>query len=225
MSIKPHEFSSLNDMIYRSLKLAILRGEYEPEQRIVELDIARKMKTSQGPVREALMRLERDGLVVRYQHRRTFVSPLPRADTIPELYKLRRSLEEMAVKRLIDRVTDDHVDRLQAVVNEMSEHARARDVACFFDADMAFHDLIFQFSDHEMLQRVWSVVVVQVRRLLPLTRNAFARHLAQTTANHQPLVDAIRARDFAQWKTVWRNEHMQHVWSDLGVDVVDQEQE
>jgi DNA-binding GntR family transcriptional regulator len=208
-------FYGLREAVYETLKHAIMQGEYAPGDRLVELDIARRMNTSQGPVREALMQLEKEGMVIRHQRRATFVSPLPRPDTLSELYELRGEIEEMAVKRVIERAAQEELEPLQAGVNEMMLLARNGDLPRFFDADMAFHDHVFQISKHEILQRVWAVLVIQVRRLLPLTRHVYAQRLPEIAAEHQPLVDAIQSRDFDRWLVLWRSRHMPYVWGEI----------
>jgi DNA-binding GntR family transcriptional regulator len=219
MAEGPAEFSLLNDLVYHHLRRAIMDGTYGPDERIVELDIARKMKTSQGPVREALMRLEREGLVVRYQHRGTFVSPLPATETLPELFELRIHLEELAVRRLVTRIADEEVEQLRAHVEQMIGFARAGDIPRYFDADLEFHSMMFRFAGHELLERVWSVLAVQIRRLLPLTRQSYAARLEEVALEHAPLLDAIAARDFSRWQKVWRKRHMMFIWPDLGVQI------
>lgn len=215
MPLTPPELPGLADWIYQSLRRAIMTGEFAPEERLVELDIARQMNTSQGPVREALKQLEGEGLVVRHKNRGTFVSPLPQKDTLSELYQLRSAAEELAAKRLIERATEAEMDLLQEQVDRMRELARQQDLPAYFDADMAFHDMVFQLCGHDLLQRVWAVIVIQLRRLLPITRDIYATHIAEIAEEHQPLVDAVRARDYATWLQCWHDRHMYFVWRHL----------
>ena len=93
---------SLADQVYERLRADIITGRLEPDARIVELEVAQTMGTSQGPVREALQRLEREGLVRRQAHSATFVTRVSN-DEIYELFCIRAVIEGFAVKRAVRR--------------------------------------------------------------------------------------------------------------------------
>lgn len=88
---------SLATQVYEQLRSAIIRGELAPDSKLVELEIAQKMGTSQGTVREALQRLEREGLVERRSHRGTYVTILSLSE-IHESFVIRSTIEGFAAR-------------------------------------------------------------------------------------------------------------------------------
>src|SRR6476661_6655129 len=94
--LAPPESRSLADDIAERLRAAILAGHFDPGERLGEEKLAQKMNVSRGPIREAFVRLEREGLVVTRRNRGAFVAQLTRED-LEELYTLRRALEPLAL--------------------------------------------------------------------------------------------------------------------------------
>src|SRR5688500_17195627 len=97
---------SLSDQVYEHLRLAIICQELPPGEKLVELDIAAQRGTSQGPVREALQRLERDGLVQRRARSATFVTPIS-MDEVYEMFSIRCDIEVFAAKRTAKHITSE----------------------------------------------------------------------------------------------------------------------
>ena len=91
---------SLSDDVTESIRAAILSGKLEPGARLREELLASSLRVSRGPVREALTKLERDGLVIVYRNRGAFVARLSYAD-LEEVYSLRRAIERLAVQRML----------------------------------------------------------------------------------------------------------------------------
>src|SRR5215470_19708501 len=89
------KLASLSDQVYEHLRLAIIHTDLVPGEKLVELEIAAQMGTSQGPVREALQRLERDGLVERRARSATFVTSIS-PDEMYELFSIRSVIEGFA---------------------------------------------------------------------------------------------------------------------------------
>ncbi len=89
---------SLMDQVYPLLRDLIIKGELKPGYRIIEMDVAKKFGVSQGPVREALSQLQKEGFVIRHRNKGTFVSNLSRQDT-RDIYELREVIEEFALSK------------------------------------------------------------------------------------------------------------------------------
>src|SRR4030088_2009836 len=99
------------------LRQAILEGEYAPGERLREVDIAARHQVSRGPVREALLQLEQEGLVLLRRNRGAIVARLSRAD-LEEVYSLRLALERLAVARAVHHGTDADFSELDPVLHE-----------------------------------------------------------------------------------------------------------
>ena len=177
------------------LRDAILAGYFGPGEQLREEPLARSMGVSRGPVREALLRLEREGLVVVRRNRGAFVAQLSARD-LEEVYTLRLAIERLAMQRVVRRASVEQVAELQAVVDQMTA-ASVRGISEqeAADFDLRFHDLIYAASDHRRLSEVWANLRPQVHILL-LNRNVARGDFREfLVMGHQWIVDSLRDRD------------------------------
>jgi DNA-binding transcriptional regulator YhcF (GntR family) len=106
--------------IAERLRSAILTGYFGPGERLPEEQLAKTMGVSRGPVREALVTLEREGLIVIRRNRGAFVAQLSRED-LDEVYSLRVAIERLAVERCVANATEEDIAELQSVVDRIAE--------------------------------------------------------------------------------------------------------
>ena len=165
----------------------------EPGARLREELLASSLHVSRGPVREALTKLERDGLVIVYRNRGAFVARLSRAD-LEEVYSLRRVIERLAVQRMLRLGDSTNLDALQAVVDELAV-AAARGITTqeAAELDLRFHDLIYQAGKHRRLYDCWSRMQSQIHILLLTRHEAAPSPRKPIDQRHQELLDAIRS--------------------------------
>lgn len=177
------------------LRTAILSGHFEPGAQLREAHLAQFLGVSRGPVREALVRLEREGIVVIRRNRGAFVAQLSRED-LDEVYTLRVVIERFALERAIAFVDDallsdirETVDAMQAASNqEVTEQEAA-------ELDLRFHDLLYHGSNHRRLLETWRNLRPQIHILL-LNRNVAHRDFREyLVKSHRELLDAIASRD------------------------------
>jgi DNA-binding GntR family transcriptional regulator len=191
----PPDARSLGDDIAERLKAAILSGHFEPGERLGEERLAARMQVSRGPIREALVQLERQGIVVIKRNKGAFVAQLTRED-LDELYTLRRAIELLAMQRATRLATDRDLFQMQKLVDEIAAHHRlgiTEQIAA--DLDLRFHDLIYQAARHRRLNEAWQMMRPQIHILL-LSRNvAHEDFRDMVVVAHQDIVDAIRNRD------------------------------
>lgn len=114
---------SLVDRVYHCLRSEILSGRIAPSTKLVELDTANRMKTSQGTVREALQRLEREGLVRREARRATYVTEIVE-DEVHEYNRQRCLLESLIIRHAALRIEDPECERLEALIEKMATAGR-----------------------------------------------------------------------------------------------------
>src|SRR5580765_5044261 len=112
--------ASLSDQVYEQLRSSIISAERNPGEKLVELEIAAQMGTSQGPVREALQRLERDGLVERQARSATYVSSIS-MDEMYELFSVRSVIEGYAIRRAAQKITPEQCNYLESLIGEMAQ--------------------------------------------------------------------------------------------------------
>jgi len=149
---------SLADGVAGQIRSAILRAELPEGAPIAEAQLAARLGTSRGPVREALFQLEREGLVVFSEKGRCRVRTLHPAD-FEELSTLRLSLETMSVGRAAERLSPADVAALEDNLRRCEKAATLEDLCRL---DIEFHDLIVQAARHERLLICWRTIVRQV---------------------------------------------------------------
>ena len=180
------------------LRLAILNGHFAPGERLGEELLARSMGVSRGPVREALVRLEREGLVVIRRNRGAVVAQLSPAD-LDEVYTLRVALERLAMQQAVRRADPDALGQMQAIVDAMAVAAeRGITEQEAAELDVRFHDRIYRAGHHRRLYECWTTLRPQIHILL-LNRNvAHADFRDYLVASHRALLEALRDRDEAR---------------------------
>ena len=182
----------LADQIKQRLLQDILDGRYLPDTRLVELQIARELGTSQAPVREALRGLEALGVVEITPFRGARVRR-PSTREILEAYAVRTELEVLACRMAVPLLSEADLDALDGYLDEMRRAARAGDAHAVALADAGFHARIVRLSGNGALERVW-------RGLEPFSRTLITLILPgadpQWTADlHAPILAAFRVRD------------------------------
>jgi DNA-binding GntR family transcriptional regulator len=192
--LEPITSPTLVDTVVDRLRDSILSGRFAPGERLVEAELAREMGISRGPIREALALLEKDGIVMNVPRRGKFVPALD-ARVVEELYSLRAVLEPYAAQLIIDSLTDDKVRALKKSVALIKEAADTGDVLVLAERDIAFHNMLYNLSGHELLMQTWrDNIAGKLRLFLNITTRTHVP-LIDTAANHRVLVEAIVAKD------------------------------
>jgi len=182
----------LADQVKERLLEGILAGRYPPDSRIVETQVARELGTSQAPVREALRGLEGLGFIEITPFRGARVRRPSRRDIV-EAYTVRSTLEVLAARLALPRLTVDDIAGLASVFETMQRAAEADDGVAVAEADAAFHARIVELADNATLRRVWGSLEPLARTYLTLvTPGADARWSA---ALHGPVLEAFRSGD------------------------------
>ncbi|MFF5537173.1 GntR family transcriptional regulator [Streptomyces cinerochromogenes] len=188
----PARRRGLAEEVADRIREAVFDGTYAPGAQLREVELSGDMDVSRGPVREALRLLEREGLVHCAWHRGTTVTTLSATD-VEELDSLRGALEDLAVRQVVARASEEDLASL-AKAAEMME--RAVDAHEMVRCDIAFHDAVFAATGHHRLTDAWNGIRCQVHLFL-LTRigHSTEDYLGRIPREHRELVAALRARD------------------------------
>ena len=206
---RPHDVRSLRDRAYDDIRAAILTGVLRPGERIKERDVAAQMGISTTPVKEALRRLEQDGLVVSQPRRGAVVGPLVVTPTA-EILEIRAHLEALAARLAAEKMTADRkrdlVDELVGLDAIDREHGDPEVVA---DAATAFHRSIRDGAGNAFLDRFLDTLAPfdrTVRMWSTLSRDEWGRDAEE----HRAIVEAIMDGDGATAERVMY-EHIHRV--------------
>lgn len=191
----PAPRTSLGDVVAERLRQAIFNDEFSPGQHLREEEISESLEVSRGPVRDAFLILEREGLVRLSRHRGANVVEFSPED-LGEVYSLRSALESLAVRLAIRRHEPDDIEHLNDALTEMQiamRHKTTEQAAARLDVN--FHDFIFKAAHHDRLYQSWSNIRMQVYWFL-LSRNVAGPGWRQNmTKNHARILSLIEAGD------------------------------
>jgi DNA-binding GntR family transcriptional regulator len=155
---KPDRGVSASKRVEAHLRHAIHAGKLRPRQRIIEEDLAQELKVSRGPVREALLRLERDGLVVTTSRRGTFIRDISLTE-IDVIFRMRAKLEGLCVRYMRESSSDDSAALLGRALKKLKTAAAKNNEDQFFNADMELHRTIWKASNQPLLYRTLNLLM------------------------------------------------------------------
>lgn len=180
-------------VIYDAIRRAIVLDEIAAGSVLTEMALAAEHGCSQGTVREALMRLQEEGLVVRAGYRGTMVSALD-ADEARVMLGVRKQLECEGARRLPGHVSPSLLDHLEGHLDAMRDAAERRDVYALICHDTAFHLALFGLAGLPALEPILRRASIHTHRF-KLWAPEHQRPLPATAERHRPLIDAVRAGD------------------------------
>jgi DNA-binding GntR family transcriptional regulator len=189
------KIESLVDMAKRHIQLWIIKGEYQPGQRLKEEEISARLDTSRPPIREAFKLLEAEGLVVRKPRRGVFVTEMTDKD-IWEVYTLKATLYEMAMELAMNFITNDQIMGLETIVREMENcvHTEPFDLLRYQEFHQKFHDQIMLISGNERLKKFSNNIHLQVCRFSYKSLQNSA-HLYSSIGYHRRIVNALKQKN------------------------------
>jgi DNA-binding GntR family transcriptional regulator len=179
--------------VVESLRDAIVAGELEDGQRLIEDKIARELKTSRGPVREALRQLEHEGFVVSTPYKGAVVLGVSDEEVQQVLIPVRLTLEKYSIPKAVEQMTDEDFAELGKEVWRLGEAARTDDLEQSVDADMRFHEILLEHSGQLHAAQVWRSIAPRIRAYF--FRYGRKSNLAQIAFEHGELLTALQTRD------------------------------
>jgi len=184
------------EQIAGSIRGMIVAGDLKPGDRVVESRIARQIGVGQPTVREALVALEHQGLVVRKANQGCVVTVLTRAE-ISQILRVREQLEGMAIELAMEIAPDTEIQKLVDVALAMEEAARASHLERFFELDVLFHETLWRLSGNFVLPKLLSQTLMPVLAFLFMRnlRGSTSLELGAAAAAHVEIAEAISKRD------------------------------
>jgi DNA-binding GntR family transcriptional regulator len=185
------------ELVYHTLRDAIMRCELAPGRRLLIDDLARQLEVSAIPVREALQLLQSEGLVDNVPHVGATVSPISR-QSIDEVFAVMEGLEVVAARAAAQRMTPDDALELEQIAAGMDRAQAAGRHAEWADLNSRFHLAISRLSAMPMLHEMTERVLARWDRVRRFYFNGVLVHrVEQAQREHRDLLAAMRARDFA----------------------------
>ena len=198
MSLQPTtESKPIREIAYETLKRAIITGEIPAGARIVETDYADRMHISRTPLREALRKLERDGLVEYVMRRGVVVRAFTIAD-VNEIYTIRNSLELLTLPKIIENATPEDIAELRGILAEMDQLEEVGDIEKLSPLARTFHARLTSISGQRRILRVIEGQDEYIRRFSAV---AIAKENRRAAAHeeHHRLVDYVEQKNLEKF--------------------------
>lgn len=188
--VQPIKNASLMAQAFESLRDAIFAGRLLPGDPLRELHLARDLRVSQVVVREALVKLEHMGLVVRAPNRGTMVTKLSSRE-VRERLAIRVALEEIAFAEAAPHVTPQDARELRRLGDEISRGLKAKNFFEAAQADLGFHRYVWEKSGNETLSNMLTQVTVPLFAFVSILRRSGFEGLKDAQKSHEELVEAL----------------------------------
>ncbi|MBQ2160340.1 MAG: GntR family transcriptional regulator [Firmicutes bacterium] len=184
----------LREIVYEELKRQIMVGEIAPGTRMMEVELAEEMGVSRTPVREAIRKLEKEGLVTIEPRRGAYASDISAKEMV-DILEVRQDLEGMAAGIAAQKITEEGKTELTEIARRYRESVEKGDVDEIIRNDEAFHKYIVGLSGNKTLIKMVSQVQELALRFRYIYYEDFSRFQNQPT-EHQAIVDAIISGNF-----------------------------
>ena len=200
-----NEYLPLRDVVFNTLRQAILKGELAPGERLMEIQLAEKLGVSRTPIREAIRKLELEGLVLMIARKGAEVAKISEK-SLKDVLEVRRSLEELAIELACQRMTDGDIQNLEKAQRAFRDailNGNAMEIA---ETDEAYHDVIYNSTQNARLVQILNNLREQMYRFrLEYIKEEDKRQILQL--EHEKILAALHARRVAEARAAVR-EHI-----------------
>ena len=197
-----NEYLPLRDVVFNTLRRAIITGEFAPGERLMEISIANRLGVSRTPVREAIRKLELEGLVIMIPRKGAQVAKITEK-SLRDVIEIRCVLEEFAASLACERITEEGKEKLKEAHRQFVEAAQTNDIIDIVEKDEQFHDAIFQATCNDRL----ITIINNLREQFYRYRMEYVKDIEQHSVlvtEHEQLLHAIFNQDSETAKQIMR---------------------
>lgn len=163
-TVNMNEYLPLRDVVFNTLRQAILQGELKPGERLMEVQLANKLGVSRTPIREAIRKLELEGLVLMIPRKGAEVADITEK-SLMDVLEVRKALEELAVQLCCDKITGKEIEELHRAADDFRRILKTSDdVTEIAEADVRFHDIIYLATGNQKLIQILNNLREQMYR-------------------------------------------------------------
>lgn len=207
LKLNMNAFLPLRDVVFHTLREAILKGDLKPGERLMELQLASKLGVSRTPIREAIRMLEQEGLAVTIPRKGAEVARMTEKD-MEDVLQIREALDELAVQVACDKITEQQLENLTLVMKNFEESIQAENLQKIVEYDVEFHETIYQATDNPKLVSLLNNLREQIYRY----RMEYIKekeNYPMLLQEHEEIVAALKERDKENVRAVMRR-HIRH---------------
>jgi len=193
----PHEVTfehrTLNERVLSKIRELILAGAIPSGGQLDEQALADRMRISRTPVREAISKLNKEGIVEYRPYKGNFVRTFT-VEQVNNLFEVRKALEGLAIRLAVARLTDAHLVTLHGVLHEIQSALEQGDIAAYSASDRSFHSLIAHIGENDSLVEMLERLDMQIT-ITRTIANRDAETVARTAHERSQIVAAMEQRD------------------------------
>lgn len=190
--VNKYEYLPLRDVVFNTLRQAILKGELKPGERLMEIQLANKLGVSRTPIREAIRKLELEGLVLMIPRKGAEVADITEK-SLRDVLEVRRALEELAGSLACERIKPEQIEEMRRAEQEFRDTLKSGDVTKIAEADEKFHDIIFLATENQKLISMLNNLREQMYRYRVECLKREELH-EQLTQEHEEIIRRIEER-------------------------------
>ncbi len=193
LELKMDAYLPLRDVVFNTLRDAILKGELKPGERLMEMHLANKLGVSRTPIREAIRMLEQEGLAVTIPRKGAQVARMTEKD-MEDVLEIRDALDELAVTKACEQMYPEAFDELEQARKEFERMTLTGDVRKIVAADEAFHNVIYKAANNPKLENI----VNNLREQMYRYRYEYIKDqqaFQQLVAEHQAITEGLKNKD------------------------------
>ena len=193
LEMEMDEYLPLRDVVFNTLRRAILKGELKPGERLMEIALADKLGVSRTPIREAIRKLELEGLVVMAPRKGAKVASITERD-LNDVLEVRKGMEVLSISLACKRITGEELEKLESIERSFQSLIESGNLTELAEMDVKFHDTIYQATNNQRLVQLLNNLREQMYRyrMEYLKDIAVRRTLAE---EHKAICEALRGRD------------------------------
>ena len=208
--------TSATERVEQYIRHSIYHGVVKPRERLIEEDLAKQLECSRGPVREALLRLERDGLIVTVPRRGTFIRDIS-TESIEVTFAIRAKLEALCVRYLRQQLTRESEQILRKALRAMKSAASAGDEEGFLQADLELHRTIWKLANRDQLYLTLNTIM---NPFIFMVARAFSARtpLKQRYRNHENYVETLLTTPLKDVEAFVES-YFQELFERLGIEI------
>ena len=209
--IKLDNYKPLREMVFESLREAIILGRLKPGERLMEIQLAEEMGVSRTPVREAIRKLELEGFVVMVPRKGAYVAGISVKDIV-DVFEVRAALEGLAAGLAAERITGEEMDLLERSLLKINA-VGGGDIDAAVEGDISFHDIIYRASRNQRLVQIITHLQEQLLRFR-MTSLSQPGRVKVALDEHKKIVEAISDRNVELAQTL-ATEHIENAEQSL----------
>lgn len=193
---KKANINLLKNQAYEGIKERIIDLTLRPNEQLVEQRLAEQLGISKSPIREAIQRLEREGLVCSLPFRGGFVAPVTEQD-IRDIFQLREALERFCIKNACLKLSGEDIKRIGKIISKSDKALQQGDLRGAYQIDIQLHDFLINSSKNAKLIQTYSTLRDHLNRYWNIA-SLISGRVAKSHQEHLLIIEAIAQRDEVQ---------------------------